>query len=369
MPRTKAIIQSNRTSPATDSTEKGSLEIFGPTTPGRQVNLAMKSVFQTHCTNHYDEAHSRHSIRSPSQSPSRINGVGNGISGNRSHLTGRNQRRSESPIRSHIPSPLSLAQNQRGSTNDVRMEQSWPPGSARIVRPAVANPRTGSNKTSKIPTQAPSRLRLQQPKLNRQTSAPPEAVKLQNGEKSLSQPNIPTTDGQPTCKQATDRINQSISKMYTVKTSLQELDCTTENRTVEDLNEVKVSTLTETDTTDSGIKTPEKTTAVVVQPCNGECKDEDADEEETEDDDEEKAVAGSPDGRFLKFEEEIGRGSFKTVYKGLDTQTGVAVAWCELQVSLDHRNFFFRIRNSSQVYRFPPKRGMLRDSCKISTAL
>lgn len=47
---------------------------------------------------------------------------------------------------------------------------------------------------------------------------------------------------------------------------------------------------------------------------------------------EEKAVACSPDGRFLKFDVEIGRGSFKTVYKGLDTETGVAVAWCELQV-------------------------------------
>ena len=47
---------------------------------------------------------------------------------------------------------------------------------------------------------------------------------------------------------------------------------------------------------------------------------------------EEKAVAASPDGRFLKFDVEIGRGSFKTVYKGLDTETGVAVAWCELQV-------------------------------------
>ena len=47
---------------------------------------------------------------------------------------------------------------------------------------------------------------------------------------------------------------------------------------------------------------------------------------------EEKAVASSPDGRFLKFDVEIGRGSFKTVYKGLDTETGVAVAWCELQV-------------------------------------
>ena len=47
---------------------------------------------------------------------------------------------------------------------------------------------------------------------------------------------------------------------------------------------------------------------------------------------EEKAVDSSSDGRFLKFAEEIGRGSFKTVYKALDTETGVAVAWCELQV-------------------------------------
>ncbi|KAM9324469.1 serine/threonine-protein kinase WNK2 [Gastrophryne carolinensis] len=56
---------------------------------------------------------------------------------------------------------------------------------------------------------------------------------------------------------------------------------------------------------------------------------------EEEDDDEEeadiKAVSTSPDGRFLKFDIEIGRGSFKTVYKGLDTETWVEVAWCELQ--------------------------------------
>lgn len=49
-------------------------------------------------------------------------------------------------------------------------------------------------------------------------------------------------------------------------------------------------------------------------------------------DEEVKARDQSPDGRFLKFEE-IGRGSFKTVYKGLDTTTGVNLAWCELQVN------------------------------------
>lgn len=45
-----------------------------------------------------------------------------------------------------------------------------------------------------------------------------------------------------------------------------------------------------------------------------------------------KAVSTSPGGRFLKFDIELGRGSFKTVYKGLDTETWVEVAWCELQV-------------------------------------
>lgn len=63
----------------------------------------------------------------------------------------------------------------------------------------------------------------------------------------------------------------------------------------------------------------------------GKSKKEEAEEEEEEAD--MKAVATSPDGRFLKFDIELGRGSFKTVYKGLDTETWVEVAWCELQVS------------------------------------
>jgi len=46
----------------------------------------------------------------------------------------------------------------------------------------------------------------------------------------------------------------------------------------------------------------------------------------------EKVVSSSPNGRFLKFDWEIGCGSFKTVYKGLDSETGVHIAWCELQV-------------------------------------
>ncbi|XP_028844448.1 serine/threonine-protein kinase WNK4 isoform X1 [Denticeps clupeoides] len=52
---------------------------------------------------------------------------------------------------------------------------------------------------------------------------------------------------------------------------------------------------------------------------------------EEKEDVETRAVATSPDGRFLKFNIELGRGAFKTVYKGLDTETTVEVAWCELQ--------------------------------------
>lgn len=59
---------------------------------------------------------------------------------------------------------------------------------------------------------------------------------------------------------------------------------------------------------------------------------------EQEEEAEMKAVATSPGGRFLKFDIELGRGAFKTVYKGLDTETWVEVAWCELQVNT---NFSF----------------------------
>ncbi|KAK7121423.1 hypothetical protein R3I93_022498 [Phoxinus phoxinus] len=63
------------------------------------------------------------------------------------------------------------------------------------------------------------------------------------------------------------------------------------------------------------------------------------------------AVGTSPDGRFLKFDIEIGRGSFKTVYKGLDTETTVEVAWCELQD---------RKLSKTERQRFKEEAGMLK---------
>lgn len=58
-----------------------------------------------------------------------------------------------------------------------------------------------------------------------------------------------------------------------------------------------------------------------------------ADTEKTEDEEDYDALrTKSPDGRYIRQNEEIGRGSFKTVFKGLDVETGVAIAWCELMV-------------------------------------
>ncbi|XP_059397176.1 serine/threonine-protein kinase WNK3-like [Carassius carassius] len=74
-----------------------------------------------------------------------------------------------------------------------------------------------------------------------------------------------------------------------------------------------------------GMQDPDKT-GLTTPALKGKERDREQEEEA-----EMKAVATSPSGRFLKFDIELGRGAFKTVYKGLDTETWVEVAWCELQ--------------------------------------
>ncbi|XP_066284743.1 serine/threonine-protein kinase WNK2-like isoform X11 [Branchiostoma lanceolatum] len=64
-----------------------------------------------------------------------------------------------------------------------------------------------------------------------------------------------------------------------------------------------------------------------------------------------KAIASSPSARFLKFDSEVGRGSFKTVYRGLDTETGVEVAWCELQNSKLNKTERQRFREEAELLK------------------
>lgn len=72
---------------------------------------------------------------------------------------------------------------------------------------------------------------------------------------------------------------------------------------------------------------------------------------EEQEDVETRAVATSPDGRFLKFCMELGRGSFKTVHRGLDTETTVEVAWCELQTSRFSRAERHRFQEEVQMLK------------------
>ena len=44
----------------------------------------------------------------------------------------------------------------------------------------------------------------------------------------------------------------------------------------------------------------------------------------------EDTLETSPNGKFYKLSRVIGQGSFKIVHRGLNTSTGVPVAWCEL---------------------------------------
>uniref|UniRef100_A0A3B3BR71 non-specific serine/threonine protein kinase n=1 Tax=Oryzias melastigma TaxID=30732 RepID=A0A3B3BR71_ORYME len=84
--------------------------------------------------------------------------------------------------------------------------------------------------------------------------------------------------------------------------------------------------------TESASADEDKERGALKVACNDGCKVAiKAASEENEEEAEMKAVSTSPGGRFLKFDIELGRGSFKTVYKGLDTETWVEVAWCELQ--------------------------------------
>ena len=51
-------------------------------------------------------------------------------------------------------------------------------------------------------------------------------------------------------------------------------------------------------------------------------------EDDGEDEDQGQSVAElSPKGRFKRFKDELGRGAYKIVYKGVDHETGLEIAW------------------------------------------
>lgn len=197
---------------------------------------------------------------------------------------------SQSPSRNMVPKVGALGSREH-LPQRPRMEQSWPPN------------KTGAPKSVEIrPVRSSSASKTVSSAQQRFSTRPRRQYSLQ--------------DGKAPTKLATDLINLSISKTLRKSTS-SELDSLTE-MPPEVLGQAPGSVMKPTAAQEN------KAQSVLAH-------DGDTDESGTEDC-EEKAVDNSPDDRFLKFNKEIGRGSFKTVFRGLDTQTGVAVAWCELQV-------------------------------------
>ena len=302
MPRGTAPV---RTAPLSKSPsihsepESKGLEIFGPTTPRHQLSLAMKSVFQTHCQ--YEEP-KKLVLRSPSHSPSRTGSPA-------SRLLSRS-RPSVSPGASEKQTTIAgVAQHglARTGSTDSRMEQSWPPG----AKHGTSTPgKSRMSKASRIPTTQTTRSRVTPPKLRRHQSAAVEG--------SVKASEVEAVKAEEPAN--TDFINISISKQF-VQSGSSELDSPPEELTV---NKDVTSEL-KSEPPDLNKLAVEPAVPPAAAPEDGVV----ANVEENE----EKAIDSSPDERFLKYEEEIGRGSFKTVYRGLDTHTGVSVAWCELQVN------------------------------------
>lgn len=74
-------------------------------------------------------------------------------------------------------------------------------------------------------------------------------------------------------------------------------------------------------------------------------------QEQRNDDDEDEPIGVSPCNRFYKYDKEVGRGSFKTVYHGLDISTGVAVAWCELLDKKVNKSERLRFREEAEMLK------------------
>jgi len=81
-----------------------------------------------------------------------------------------------------------------------------------------------------------------------------------------------------------------------------------------------------------------------------------SDEEEYEEDD--KVVETSPNGTYVRFEHKLGSGAFKTVYRALDTERGIEVAWNQVMIErfqldkdkvLREIDFFKKIRHKHVI--------------------
>ncbi|XP_035829536.1 serine/threonine-protein kinase WNK1 isoform X1 [Aplysia californica] len=108
----------------------------------------------------------------------------------------------------------------------------------------------------------------------------------------------------------------------------------------------------QTKPTEDTAKMPERKPSVTFAPSVKIDVDNDGESTKSKKKDEDtKSSRMSPNHRFMKLDEEVGRGSFKTVHKGLEIDTGVHVAWCELQDKRWSKNDRKRFKEEAEMLK------------------
>ncbi|CAG8479301.1 3718_t:CDS:2 [Ambispora leptoticha] len=77
--------------------------------------------------------------------------------------------------------------------------------------------------------------------------------------------------------------------------------------------------------------------------------DEKTEDNDEEDDDRPKVVDTDPTGRFERFEESLGVGAYKEVYKAFDQEEGVEVAWCQLKLHFSKKKDAEKIQREIEI--------------------
>jgi WNK lysine deficient protein kinase len=62
-------------------------------------------------------------------------------------------------------------------------------------------------------------------------------------------------------------------------------------------------------------------------------------------------IETSPKGRFIRFTEELGRGAYKIVYKGIDLETGREIAWNVVNLRKLSKNDRIRIKSEIDLIK------------------
>jgi len=76
--------------------------------------------------------------------------------------------------------------------------------------------------------------------------------------------------------------------------------------------------------------------------------------------DDDEVVEESDNKRFMRYKKELGRGAFKTVYKGYDTDEGVEVAWNKLPTKTMQEKDRKRVREEIGILKKMEHRSILR---------